>query len=406
MAAQLQESYSTLERKVVERTHELELANTAKSRFFAMASHDLRQPLHALGLFVAQLRMPLKSKERAKMVERIDAAVGEMDEMFDSLLDVSKLDAGVITPKITEFPVARLLQKIERTFDQAAREKGLRLRVMQNGAWVRSDPMLLERIVRNLVSNAVRYTSRGGIVVGCRRHGEMLRIETWDSGAGIPEDQKQNIFGEFVQLPASERNRDGGLGLGLAIVDRLCLLLNLQIDLASTVGRGSRFTIVVPMADERVASPEGVKSAHPAGFAVKGKIILVIDDAPIVREGTSGLLGKWGYSVLTAGSGEAALIQLAERQQRPDLIISDYHLGDGKTGIEAIARLRETFNMPIPAFLISGDTDPQRLREARAAHYHLLHKPVRPMALRNMLRRFLLPHDAAGTPVFNEVHPL
>ena len=382
-----------LERKVAERTQELELANAAKSRFLAMASHDLRQPLHALGLFVAQLRTPLKSGERTKTIERVDATRKEMDEMFNSLLDISRLDAGILTPKITEFPIARLLQKIETRFDQATREKGLRLRVRRSDAWVRSDAMLLERILLNLASNAVRYTLRGGIIVGCRRRGEMLRIEVWDSGPGIPEDQKQNIFGEFFQLPAPERNRYGGLGLGLAIVDRLRLLLNHQIDLASTVGRGSRFAILVPMADECVTSTQPVDSPHPAAFAVEGKVILVIGDAPIVLEGTGGLLGKWGYSVLTAGSDEAALIRLAERQQRPDLIISDYHLASGKTGIRAIEQINAAFGSSIPAILISGDTAPEPLRDAKDRGYILLHKPVDPMRLRAVMHEFFRDHD-------------
>jgi len=382
-----------LERKVAERTQELELANAAKSRFLAMASHDLRQPLHALGLFVAQLRTPLKSGERTKTIERVDATRKEMDEMFNSLLDISRLDAGILTPKITEFPIARLLQKIETRFDQATREKGLRLRVRRSDAWVRSDAMLLERILLNLVSNAVRYTLRGGIIVGCRRRGEMLRIEVWDSGPGIPEDQKQNIFGEFFQLPAPERNRYGGLGLGLAIVDRLRLLLNHQIDLASTVGRGSRFAILVPMADECVTSTQPVDSPHPAAFAVEGKVILVIGDAPIVLEGTGGLLGKWGYSALTAGSDEAALIRLAERQQRPDLIISDYHLASGKTGIRAIEQINAAFGSSIPAILISGDTAPEPLRDAKDRGYILLHKPVDPMRLRAVMHEFFRDHD-------------
>src|SRR5439155_21903492 len=183
-----------------------------------------------------QLRTPLKSGERTRTIARVDATRKARDEMFKSLMEISRLDAGIITPKITEFPIARLLQKIETRFDQATREKGLRLRVSGSDARVRSDAMLLERILLNLVSNAVRYTLRGRIIVGCRRRGEMLRIEVWDSGPGIPEDQKQNIFGEFFQLTAPERYRYGGLGLGLAIVDRLCLLLNHQIDLASTVG--------------------------------------------------------------------------------------------------------------------------------------------------------------------------
>jgi signal transduction histidine kinase/CheY-like chemotaxis protein len=373
---------------------QLEFANTAKSRFLAMASHDLRQPLHALGLFVAQLRTPLKSRERAKTIERVDAAVREMNEMFNSLLDISRLDAGILKPKIVEFPIARLLQKLETTFDQTTREKGLRLLVMRSDAWVRSDPLLLERILLNLVSNAVRYTLRGGIVVGCRRRSKMLRIEVWDSGPGIPEDQKQNIFGEFFQLPAPERDRYGGLGLGLAIVDRLRRLLNHQIELTSTVGRGTRFTILVPMAAaECVTSVQTVGSPHPAAFEVEGKVIVVIDDFPIVLEGTSGLLGKWGCSVVTAGSDEAALIQLAEREQRPDLIISDYHLASGKTGIEAIERINAAFGASIRAILISGDTAPDRLRDARDKGYILLHKPVDPMRLRAVMHQLFKDQD-------------
>lgn len=381
-----------LEHNVAERTQELELANAAKSRFLAMASHDLRQPLHALGLFVAQLRTPLNSRERTKTIERVDAARKEMDEMFNSLLDISRLDAGMLTPKITEFPIAHLLQKIETTFDQATREKGLELRIRRSNAWVRSDAMLLERILLNLVSNAVRYTLQGGIIVGCRRRGERLRIEVWDTGPGIPEDQKQNIFGEFYQVPAQERNRSGGLGLGLAIVDRLRLLLDHQIDLASRVGRGSRFAIELPMVDECVTSTVPVDSPYPGAFAAEGKRILVIADAPMVKEGTGGLLGNWGYSVLTAGSDEAALMRVAQRQERPDLIISDYHLANGKIGIRAIEQINAAFDSSIPAILISGDTAAEPLRDANEKGYILLHKPVEPMRLRAVMHELFRDH--------------
>lgn len=381
-----------LERKVAERTQELELANAAKSRFLAMASHDLRQPLHALGLFVAQLRAPLNARERTKTIERVDAARKELDEMFNSLLDISRLDAGMLTPKITEFPIAHLLQKIERTFNQATREKGLQLRVRRTNAWVRSDAMLLERILVNLVSNAVRYTLRGGIIVGCRRRGDMLRIEVWDTGPGIPEDQKQNIFGEFFQVPAQERNRSGGLGLGLAIVDKLRLLLDHHIDLASSVGRGSRFAIELPMVDECVTSTVPVDSPYPGAFPAEGKRVLVVADAPMVKEGTGGLLGNWGYSVLTAGSDEAALMRVAQRQERPDLIISDYHLANGKIGIRAIEQINAAFGSSIPAILISGDTAAEPLREAHERGYILLHKPVEPMRLRAVMHELFRDH--------------
>lgn len=388
----LRRAQTELERKVAERTQELELANAAKSRFLAMASHDLRQPLHALGLFVAQLRTPLNSGERTKTIEQVDAARREMDEMFNSLLDISRLDAGMLTPKITEFPIARLLKKIETTFDQATREKGLQLRIRRSNAWVRSDAMLLERILINLVSNAVRYTLRGGIIVGCRRRGETLRIEVWDTGPGIPEDQKQKIFGEFYQVPAQERNRSGGLGLGLAIVDRLRRLLDHKIDLASRVGRGSRFAIELPMVDECVTSAAPVDSPYPGAFAAEGKRILVIADAPMVKEGTGGLLGNWGYSVLTAGSDEAALMRVAQRQERPDLIISDYHLANGKIGIRAIEQINAAFDSSIPAILISGDTAAEPLRDANEKGYVLLHKPVEPMRLRAVMHELFRDH--------------
>ena len=185
MAAKLQDSYATLERKVEERTHQLELANLAKSRFLAVASHDLRQPLHALGLFVSQLRTVTTASERARVVGRIDTAIATMNELFKALLDISRLDAGALAwPNVTEFPVVRLLERVDATFAGAAADAGLNLRVVPNSAWVRSDFILLERVVLNLVSNAVRYTARGGVLIGCRKRGQQLRIEVWDTGSG------------------------------------------------------------------------------------------------------------------------------------------------------------------------------------------------------------------------------
>ncbi len=377
-----------LERKVVERTQELELANAAKSRFLAVASHDLRQPLHALGLFVGQLRSPLDSIDRDRIVERIDTAVVEMNELFNALLDIYRLDAGVLTANLTDFPIAPLLRRLEATFTQTTLKKGLRLRVIPSGAWVRSDIILLERILLNFVSNAVRYTSRGGVLIGCRRRREVLHIEVWDSGPGIPEDQQQKIFGEFYQRADGERDRHGGLGLGLAIVDRLRRLLEHPVELTSIFGRGSRFTIVVPVvAARQVVEP--VSSAAAAVDRAQGKLVVVIDDDALVLEGTAGLLRSWGCRVVTAASHEAVLGEIIRRGQRPDLIVSDYHLSDGKTGIEAIERLRAAFDMLIPAFLISGDIAPERLRHARTCGYQLLHKPLAPMTLRAMLNRHL-----------------
>jgi signal transduction histidine kinase len=389
MAARLQESYATLERKVEERTHQLELANLAKSRFLAAASHDLRQPLHALGLFVAQLHGRVRANERRRIVARIDAALSAMNELFNALLDISKLDAGVLSPSITEFPIAKLLDRVDMTFTGAAREKGLSLRVVSSSAWVRSDFILLERIVFNLVSNAVRYTSSGGVVVGCRKRGVELRIEVRDTGTGIPQDQQQKIFGEFYRLGAPGGDGRSGLGLGLAIVDRLCRLLDHSVNLTSTLGKGSCFSIAVPLVAAQPEIVESTAPAHPPTDASNRKLVVVIDDDPLVLEGMGGLFRSWGYHLLVAGTDDEALAGVADGDRPPDLIVSDFHLPGGKTGIELIERLRRAFSAEIPAFLISGDTSPELLRQVRASGYQLMHKPVNPMTLHAMVSHVL-----------------
>jgi signal transduction histidine kinase/CheY-like chemotaxis protein len=389
MAFRLQDSYATLERKVEERTRQLEIANHAKSRFLAAASHDLRQPLHALGLFVAQLRGRTNAAERKQLMARIDAALSAMNELFNALLDISKLDAGVLTPDISEFSIGSVLKRVETTFASTAREKQLSLRVVPSSAWVRTDFILLERIVFNLVSNAVRYTSHGRVVVGCRRYGDSIRIEVWDTGPGIPPDQQQNIFSEFYRLGDPDRDRRAGLGLGLAIVERLCNLLEHPIHLESAVGKGSCFSIDVLRVEAPAANTKPpVPMRAPLGRS-GGKIIAVIDDDPLVLEGMGGLFRSWGYRVVTGGTDDAALAGLCEHENPPDLIISDYRLTDGRTGVEVIERLRNTLCANIPAFLISGDTNPRLLRECRLDGYHMLHKPVDPMALRAIVTQLL-----------------
>jgi signal transduction histidine kinase/ActR/RegA family two-component response regulator len=399
MAARLQESYATLEHKVEERTRQLELANLAKSRFLAAASHDLRQPLHALGLFVAQLHGRMRANERRRIVTRIDAALSAMNELFNALLDISKLDAGVLSPSITEFPVAKLLDRIDTTFTGAAREKGLSLRVISSSAWVRSDFILLERIVFNLVSNAVRYSSSGGVLVGCRRRDVNLRIEVWDTGPGVPQDQQQNIFGEFYRLDAPGGDGRSGLGLGLAIVDRLCRLLNHSVRLTSILGKGSCFSITVPRVAARPEIGESPAPAHPLMDASDRKLVVLIDDDPLVLEGMCGLFRSWGYHLLVAGTDDEALAGIADPDRPPALIVSDYHLSGGKTGIEVIEALRKTLSAEIPAFLVSGDTSPELLRQARASGFHLLHKPVDPMTLRAMVSYVLREQQVARAQI-------
>jgi signal transduction histidine kinase len=371
-----------------DKSRQLELANTYKSRFLAAASHDLRQPLHALNLFVAQLRTESDTTERNRLVTRTDAAVNSMNELFDALLDMSRLDAGMLELDVTDFPVERLLRRLETTFAEAARAKGLRLSVVSSSAWIRSDFIRLERILLNLVSNAVRHTVKGGVVIGCRRRGERLRLEVWDSGIGIPEDQQKNIFGEFYRLESGKSDRGGGLGLGLAIVDRLGRLLDHPIEVTSIVGKGSRFSVSVPAASKRQeAAAETRVSPATSVDPVAGKRIVVIDDDALVLDGMCGVLRSWGCKVVGAESEAAALALLAELGEPPDLIISDYRLANGESGIEAIEGLRGELGAAIPAFLISGDTAPERLREAAASGYHLLHKPVPLMRLRAIVNR-------------------
>jgi signal transduction histidine kinase/CheY-like chemotaxis protein len=393
MAAQLQDLYATLERKVEQRTEQLELANQAKSRFLAAASHDLRQPLHALGLFVAQLRATTNTGDRTHIVDRVDAAIATMNELFNALLDISKLDAGVLSPNLSRFPAAQLMQRIETTFAATAREKGLSFRIISSNAWIHTDFILLERILLNLVSNAVRYTQRGGVVIGCRKRDGEMRIEVWDTGPGIPADQQQKIFGEFYRM--GELRQGPGLGLGLAIVERLCRLLGHSIDMSSAMGRGSRFSVTVPLvtAHDQAAGPRQTHQVPNDRFI--GKVVVVVDDDPSILDGMSGLLRSWGCRVVTANAGGAAVKSLVDQSSAPDLIVTDYHLPDGQTGLDLIDKLRREFHTDIPAFVISGDTNPEPLHAARAKGLHLLHKPVAPMTLRAMLNQ-MLKQDASA----------
>jgi signal transduction histidine kinase len=376
--------------EVEEKSRQLEFANQYKTRFLASASHDLRQPLHALNLLVAQLRADSRVEERTRLVARINAALGSMNELLEALLDMSKLDAGVLETDLSEFPVQPLLARMETTFAEAARDKGLRFRVVPSSAWVRSDFILLERIVMNLVSNAVRYTGNGGILLGSRRRGGRLRIDICDTGPGIHPEQQRHIFGEFVQLSDPGAKNRGGLGLGLSIVDRLSDLLDHPIEMNSQPGSGSRFSIAVPAVAARAEANEVPAQLAAIADPVRGKLVVVIDDDVLALEGMTGILRSWGCNVIAVESTDAALAKLAAQQLRPDLIISDYRLANGdETGIDAIRLLRNALGGAIPALLISGDTTTELLSAARASGLHLLHKPVAPMRLRAMCNQLL-----------------
>jgi signal transduction histidine kinase len=362
-----------------------EEANVAKSRFLAAAGHDLRQPLHALGFFVDALQEHSLPADGRSIVSNIRRSVDVMEDLFNSLLDVSRLDAGIVRPRVATIALAPLMDRVRVEYEAAAREKELSLRVASNTLFVRSDPVLLERIMRNLVANAVRYTDRGKIVFGARRSADTIRIEVWDSGRGIPKDKHREIFQEFRQLDNPQRDRRKGLGLGLAIVERLVKLLNHPLELRSQLGKGSMFAVTVPRGRREDFVPGEADGQIFVDRDVANSLILVVDDEPDVRESMLALLGRWRCEVVAAESCDDMLQQLVSVQRMPDLIVSDYRLKDGENGIDVVARLREEFNAQVPALLITGDTGIEQLREAEESGLHVLHKPLNPSRLRALI---------------------
>ncbi|NQU70911.1 MAG: PAS domain S-box protein [Rhodospirillales bacterium] len=357
-----------------------ERANASKSRFLAAASHDLRQPIQALNLFVHSLGRKAKGNEEIEeLVGNIRLSSEVMSGLLNALLDISKLDAGMVDPEIEDFPIETVLDDVSNTFLEHARAKGLELRVVSSGAVVKSDPTLVRRIIYNYVSNAVRYTDSGRVLLGCRKVGDMLHIEVWDTGPGIPESEQTQIFEEFYQLENPARDRSRGLGLGLAIIKRTAVLLGLEIGLRSVPGKGSMFWFATPISPEHaIAVAEFVP---PQSSTVNsGKIILIEDDAIVLRGLEEVLLGA-GYDVVATESAEEALTHLRGAVVPPDLIIADHRLGFEVTGIDAIGVLQDEFGDDVPAIIITGDTAPDRLREASEGGHVLLHKPVAPELL-------------------------
>ena len=348
-------------------------ANLAKSSFLASASHDLRQPVHALGMFVGALRDRPLDESSARLVRQIQTSVGALDSLFTAILDISRLDAGVIESRPRAFAIQPLLERICRDEMPEADRKGIALRLIPCSLTVQTDPVLLERVLRNLISNAVRYTDQGRVVVGCRR-GARLSIEVWDSGRGIPADQQDLIFREFYQIGNPERDRTRGLGLGLAIVQRLTKILHTPIEMQSRVGKGSVFKLSVVLAMGTEAATEQAREA--ALVTRRSLFILVVDDEVAIQEGMFALLTGWGHAVVATGSCAEMLARAASFTSTPDLIISDYRMRNNEDGISTIERLRSEFNSDIPAILITGDTAPDRIREAMASGCLLMHKPV------------------------------
>jgi len=369
-------------------------ANTAKSKFLAAASHDLRQPVHALGLFLEVLgRGPLSLAQRQVLSSARKASEASA-EMLNTLLDFSRIEAGVVEPQRKAFALQPLLNKIENELAPQADAKSITYRSRETDVVVWSDPALVDLILRNFVSNAIRYTHRGGVLVGCRRRGGEAVIEVWDTGIGIAQDHQADVFREFHQLGNAERDRRNGLGLGLSIAFGLARTLGHRLSLSSEPERGSVFRLTVPVSDAPPAALE-----RPASGAGEGRVfprtrVLVIDDDDAVRMGMVGLLTDWGFECDAVESIEAALA--LARTRPPGLVISDYRLRGAETGAEAIIALRAAVGWPLPALLVTGDTAPERLREARATGVALLHKPVAPADLHRRLVEVLIPANEPG----------
>lgn len=374
--------------QLTEQKEAAEAANLAKSRFLAVASHDLRQPMHALNLYVGSLAA-LDLSERARALLGNVRQCGEaMDKMFRALLDVSRLDAGTVLPETRSFFIASLLERIRVEFEPQARNKGLELRIVSCSATVHSDPSLIERILRNLVANAITHTSRGKVLVGCRRLKGKLRVAVYDSGPGIAPEHQASVFQEFYQIGNPERDRSKGLGLGLAIVARLAKLLSTPITLQSNAGKGSMFAVDLP----RVRKKDGeqvVAHAVPNTWRndLSGTYVVVVDDEAAILDATRTLLETWGCEVVTAASGSEAIQHLGSSARVPDVLMCDYRLRSHEDGIKVVEALRAEFNEDIPAMLITGDTGPERIREIEASGLLVLHKPLREEQLRASLSR-------------------
>ena len=364
-------------------TESAERTNVAKSRFFAAASHDLRQPMHALSLFVSALKARNRQPEVADLIGHIENATASMAELFDALLDISRLDAGAIEAQPVHFPLQHLLDELDNQFAPLAVEKSLRFRVRPCSGSLYSDPLLLKRILVNLLSNAIRHCDDGRVLVGCRKSGDSVRIGIWDTGRGIPPDQLQSIFEEFVQLHNPERDRRKGLGLGLAIVNRLALLLGHRVEVRSQPGCGSCFSLEVPAGNPNLAPQPSMPSG--AGVLRADTLVVLVDDDHAILHGMAELFDNWNIDLVTAPNADDVLHWLAGLARVPDVIVSDYRLPGDSDGLEVIAQLRQHFGRDIPAIVITGDTSPDTIQRIEQAGFPVLSKPLHPAKLRALL---------------------
>ena len=397
MAERLETSRDDLEQRIDlatvalrEKKEEAEQATLAKSRFLAAASHDLRQPTHALGMFVARLAQLPHDAQTYSLIENLERSVLAMQNLLDALLDISRLEAHAVPVQLSHFALDDVFEQLRTGFSLLANDKRLRLHVRTTQVWVLSDPILLYQILMNLLMNALRYTQTGGVVIACRvsTASQTARIEVWDSGIGIAPEHQQSIFTEFFQVGNTERNQRKGLGLGLNIVQRTAELLGHPLQICSHLGRGSRFSIELPFVAAGVTSVITGPLENKSVNSLDGYKVLVVEDDLLALTGLASLLESWGAAVHVAESFVQAMGHI-EVGLLPDLIISDYRLPGAVNGIESVNQLRAALGKKIPACLISGDMDEGLLRSVKEAHLTLLHKPVRPAKLRSLIRSLI-----------------
>lgn len=373
-----------------------EQASNARTRFLAAASHDLRQPLHAIALYLPLLAKRIEDPDTLATVDAIKASSESMRSLLDSLLDISKLDAGMVEAHISPVPVLDIFDQLAVEAAPQAAEKSIQLRFVPSTLWVESDPTLLQDILRNLLSNALRYTQTGRILVGARQHGDQVRIEVWDTGPGIPDDQQSRIFEEFYQADQPARDENTGIGLGLAIIERLARLLNHDISVHSRTGKGSVFGV-----EMAAAEPPATDAEAPAPYEFSSDMsnvtALLIDDNSSVRVATAATLADWGYAVMPAATIKEALALMAGGDRIPDVILTDLALRKNETGIDAIRRIRGAAGRPVPALIVTAETDPARLRDAIDSNMMILHKPIEPDTLRLALEGLVLNRGDNGT---------
>lgn len=370
---------------------EAEIANRAKTQFFTAASHDLRQPLHAMGLFAEALRQRTHEPEVANLVVSINASVDALEGLFSELLDITRIDSGGVEVHPQGFEMGDILRKIRLHYEPTAFEKGLALKLRGGHRVVHGDPLLVERIVRNLVSNAIRYTNDGGVLVACRARGDKVWVQVWDSGLGIRAEEQAKVFEEFYQVPntaAVSPEQRKGLGLGLAIVKRLADLMGARIWLRSVHGRGTVFTLELPVGVKPRPQAQSLPGKGPVGLTLEGRTIVVVEDEPAVRAGLEVLLQGWGASIVSFDSvaGASAWAAAADPAVvKPDLFIVDYRLEQGRNGVDAIVAMRARFGPQVPAIVVTGSTMTGHDKEAQEQDFHILLKPVVPNKLRAMI---------------------